>query len=60
MFGFLSMANVNKNHALLVNVALIWVLFDKKIEQKERKNGHKTDPITYLIFFFFYKAGSTI
>ena len=51
MFGFLSMANVNKNRAVPVNVALIWVLFDKKIEQKERKNRHKTDPITYLIFF---------
>lgn len=51
MFGFLSMANVNKNRAVLVNVALIWVLFDKKIEQKERKNGHKTDPTIYLNFF---------
>ena len=29
------MANVNKHCSVLVNVALIWILFDKKIEKKK-------------------------
>ena len=56
-FWLKSMANVNKYRAVLVNVALMWVLFDKKIEKK----AYKTDPTTYFnIFFLFYKVGPTI
>ena len=56
-FWLKSMANVNKHHAVLVNVALTLVLFDKKIEKKHIKLILQ---LILIFFFLFYKVGPKI
>lgn len=43
-------ANVKKHHAMLVNVALMWVPFDKKNWTKRKKEKKKLTPQLILIF----------